>query len=233
MFGLTVSALRATSVPSARRTNSFRIWCASSAASAASSGLITSCVIPLRSRRSTKIRPPWSRRRAAQPARIELLADELLRGLARHVGAPRGHRDSLPRTSAWATGSSCSPARRISASAGTDDHRGRRARAARLRQLALERAAGVVRVGGDAGVAQSLQQRWHERARCVGLDGDEDVDAPARPAPRRPRPPSRSAAARSRRRSRRPASAARRSPRRGSRSGRRRRWSSSRCPSGR
>ena len=48
----------------------------------------------------------------------ELLADELLRRLAGHVCAPGGHRDSLPRTSAWATGSSGSPARRISASSG-------------------------------------------------------------------------------------------------------------------
>ena len=56
---------------------------------------------------------------ARDPAREdERLADELLRRLAGHVGAPRGHRDSLPRTSAWATGSSCSPARRISASSG-------------------------------------------------------------------------------------------------------------------
>ena len=37
------------------------------------------------------------------------LADELLLRLAGHVRAPRPHRDSLPRTSAWATGSSCSP----------------------------------------------------------------------------------------------------------------------------
>ena len=36
----------------------------------------------------------------------QLLADELPGRLAGHVGAPRRHRDSLPRTSPWATGSS-------------------------------------------------------------------------------------------------------------------------------
>ena len=49
------------------------------------------------------------------PGERQLLADELLRRLAAHVGSP-AHRDSLPRTSAWATGSSCAPALRISAS---------------------------------------------------------------------------------------------------------------------
>ena len=53
---------------------------------------------------------------ARSPAREgQPLADELLGRLAAHVGAP-GHRDSLPRRSAWATGSSCAPALRISAS---------------------------------------------------------------------------------------------------------------------
>jgi hypothetical protein len=50
----------------------------------------------------------------------ERLADELLVGLAAHVGTP-GHcihqlRDSLPGRSAWATGSSCAPGLRIRAS---------------------------------------------------------------------------------------------------------------------
>ena len=232
MFGLTVSALRATSVPSARRTNSFRIWCASSAASGASSGLITSCVIPLRSRRSTKIRPPWSRRRATHPDRVSFSPTSSF------VGSPAMWVRQViatvcRRTSSWATGSSCSPATADERVVGAEDHGRRRARAAGLRQLALERAAGVVGVGCDAGVAQVFQERRHELARRVRLDGDEDVDCSEAPRRRRPRPRSRSAAARSRRRSRPRASAARRSPRRDSRSGRRRRWSSSRCPSGR
>ena len=54
-----------------------------------------------------------ARRPAGQHQR---LTDERLRRLAGHVRAPRRHRDSLPRTSAWATGSSAAPDVRISAS---------------------------------------------------------------------------------------------------------------------
>ena len=45
----------------------------------------------------------------------ERLADERLVGLAAHMSPP-DHRDSLPRRFAWATGSSCAPVLRISAS---------------------------------------------------------------------------------------------------------------------
>ena len=82
-FGLTASGARATTSPSAWRTNSLRISFASSAASGARSGLITSCVIPVRSRRSTKTSPPWSRRRATQPARVMRRSDVLRRGARR------------------------------------------------------------------------------------------------------------------------------------------------------
>src|ERR671932_445089 len=70
MRGFTVSGARATISPVARRTNSFRTSCAARAASGAVSGLTTSWQIPVWSRRSTNTSPPWSRRRAAQPARV-------------------------------------------------------------------------------------------------------------------------------------------------------------------
>ena len=88
MFGLTVSGARATTSPSAWSTNSLRISFASSAASGACSGLITSCVIPVRSRRSTKTSPPWSRRRADPAGERLARADVLLAELAAHEVAP-------------------------------------------------------------------------------------------------------------------------------------------------
>ena len=53
----------------------------------------------------------------------ERLADELLAGLAAHVGTPTDHRDSLPGRSAWATGSSCAPGLSDQRVLGPDDHR--------------------------------------------------------------------------------------------------------------
>src|SRR5205823_1264022 len=70
MRGFSVSGLRATISPPARRTNSLRTSCAACAASGAVSGLTTSWQTPVWSRRSTNTSPPWSRRRAAQPARV-------------------------------------------------------------------------------------------------------------------------------------------------------------------
>ena len=69
-FGFTSSGARATTSPSARSTNSLRTPCAASAAAGACSGLTTSWQRPARSRRSMKTRPPWSRRRWAQPASV-------------------------------------------------------------------------------------------------------------------------------------------------------------------
>ena len=116
---------------------------------------------------------------------------------------------------------------------GPDHDRRLRAGAARLGQLALQRAARVVGVGGDAAPAKVGEERRDELARPVRLDGDEDVDRRRLCGRAAPPPRARAAAARCRRRSRRRASAGRRSPRPGSRSGRRRRWSSSRSPSAR
>ena len=131
-----------------------RISFASSAASGACSGLITSCVIPVRSRRSTKTRPPWSRRRAAQPDERLARADVLLAELAAH-DVPPGHADSLPTISARASGSSACPGRRSTALSRADDDGRRGAEARRLGQLALQRAPGVVGVDGDARAARA------------------------------------------------------------------------------
>ena len=70
MFGLTVSGERATTVPSARSTDSTRAAWATARAAGATSGSMTSWTIPERSRRSMKTRPPWSRLRAVQPEAI-------------------------------------------------------------------------------------------------------------------------------------------------------------------
>ena len=69
-FGLTFSGARAATSPVARRTNSFRMSCAAAAASGDRSGLTTSWLMPVESRRSMKTSPPWSRRRATQPASV-------------------------------------------------------------------------------------------------------------------------------------------------------------------
>ncbi len=69
-FGLTVSGSRFTTAPAALRTSSARSLWPSSNAPPASSGLKTSWTSPVRSRRSMKIRPPWSRRRCTQPATL-------------------------------------------------------------------------------------------------------------------------------------------------------------------
>ena len=127
IFGFTVSGERAATSPRAWSTNSLRISCASSAAAGERSGLITSCVTPVRSRRSTNTSPPWSRRRATQPARARLLPDVLRAELAAHQVAPAHDPDSLPTISAWSTASSAAPVARNVALLGADDDRHTRA----------------------------------------------------------------------------------------------------------
>ena len=70
MFGFTFSGERAVTSPVARRTNSLRMSWAALAASGERSGLTTSWPTPVESRRSTNTSPPWSRRRATQPASV-------------------------------------------------------------------------------------------------------------------------------------------------------------------
>ena len=85
-------------------TSSARRLPAAAWASGASSGRKTSCSSPVRSRRSMKISPPWSRRRCTQPATRTSLAHVVLAQLAGPVGAvavgARGlHAPTIPRTS--------------------------------------------------------------------------------------------------------------------------------------
>ncbi len=68
ILGLTVPSSRRTTSPSTLSTCSERSVPASACASGDVSGWKTSWSTPLRSRRSMKIRPPRSRRRATQPA---------------------------------------------------------------------------------------------------------------------------------------------------------------------
>ena len=66
--GLTCPASRRTTRPATLTTCSERSRSAAAKASPLVSGWKTSCSSPERSRRSMKIRPPWSRRRCTQPA---------------------------------------------------------------------------------------------------------------------------------------------------------------------
>ena len=92
-------------------------------------------------------------------------ADVLLAELAAHDVAP-GHADSLPTTSARASGSSACPGRRSTAPSGADDDGRRGAEAGRLGQLALQRAAGVVGVDGERRARAA--RRACARPRCRG-----------------------------------------------------------------
>src|SRR4051812_25710640 len=67
-LGLTLPGSRLTTSPAADSTCSGRSRWASAWAPGAVSGWKTSCTTPERSRRSMKIKPPWSRRRCTQPA---------------------------------------------------------------------------------------------------------------------------------------------------------------------
>ena len=67
-FALIVSSLRRSISPRTIRTHSERSAWARAWASGADSGRKTIWTSPVLSRRSTKIRPPWSRRRWTQPA---------------------------------------------------------------------------------------------------------------------------------------------------------------------
>ena len=60
-------------LPLTARTNSLRQASALWNASSPYCGLMTSCTIPLLSRRSMKMRPPWSRRVFTQPASVSSL----------------------------------------------------------------------------------------------------------------------------------------------------------------
>ena len=141
----------------------------------ARSGLTTSWETPVRSRRSTKTSPPWSRRRATQPASVSRSPDVLGPRLAAHQVAP-AHADSLATSSSSGRARPSAPARGASRLAADDDRR-RRSESSGLGQLALERASRVVGVGGDAGAAQLGEPREHALARRAVVEREEDVDA--------------------------------------------------------
>ena len=133
------------------------------AASGACSGLTTSCVTPVSSRRSMKTRPPWSRRRAAQPASVTV------RPSCSGRGSPQRRSRQLMRAS---VATSSSSARRFVAARpddaralGVDDHGRPRAEPAGLRELALLRSACVVGVARDAARREAARS---SRARARG-----------------------------------------------------------------
>ncbi len=66
---------RMETVPETLRQNSLRRLCATA------SSRMTTCTTPLASRRSMKATPPWSRRRATQPASVTSLSTSLDRRL--------------------------------------------------------------------------------------------------------------------------------------------------------
>ena len=228
--GLTVSGERRTTGPRARTTNSFRSCVRHLGGPGRVHGVDHDLDdSPSSSRRSTKTSPPWSRRVATQPATVT--SGPRPRGAAscRVISRQRviverswevGERNRL-------LGRPPAPDHRA---VGADDHDRARAGPASLRELALERAAGVVGVAGDpastqighaaSGPARAGRRRRRRRRR--GRVG----------TPSRLRSRARAAIARSRPRSRSRASAARRSARRGRRSARRRRASTVRLASG-
>ena len=179
-----------------------RTPCATSAASGACSGLITSCATPVSSRRSMKTRPPWSRRRAAQPASVSALPVVLGAELAARRSR-QSHRASAsrelarvgpPRPAARAADRRAAPAPTTTIASRAE--RGARASAG------PSRAAGVVDVGarGPRGAAPAtsgaprLRSPLVERRRRRRAARGSAVDALGLRA--------RAGAARSRRRSR-------------------------------
>src|SRR5438552_2694355 len=186
MPGLTVSGVRLTTVPCAWITNSLRSSCAVPAASGAFSGLITSWRTPPSSRRSTKIRPPWSRRRATQPASVTARPSSSGRSelpwMSRQTGLMS--QPSVGRSRAERSEQIVESDDLLGLAAATDggvpcaDHDDRaRARTPRLRHLALDAAACVVRVACEPGATQLAHRLQDALARRHVLEDEEDVDA--------------------------------------------------------
>ena len=229
-FGLTLPASRRTTCPAAEITCSGRSRSAAACASPrAVSGWKTSCTSPVRSRRSMKISPPWSRRRCTQPA-------------TRTVSPTRAASSSPHQASRYSlargglTGSPCAMwCMTVPVSTSlllsrlhvlqrralvAEDRNVAGARAVGLLELALERAAGRARVaprgprGGRrprAGTRRRAARAWRRR-RTGRAAAPPRARASRRAGSARRRPPSPC-----------PASAGRRSARSARRSGRRRR----------
>ena len=214
---MTASGARATTSPSARSTNSFRTRVRGAlAASGARSGLTTSWQTPVSSRRSTKTSPPWSRRRAAQPASVTRSPTCSRRG-PRRTRRSRQLIEQLRerRAGHLAIGAAARSRRRaarsVAPSASTDEVP--RARALRLRELALQRAARVVGVAARRPARGARPSAAEPSRRSTPSSKAKKTSMPAA---RRCHPGlarEQAGAARSQPRNRRRASAGRRSPR--------------------
>ena len=117
----------------------------------------------------------------------EARADVLITKLAAH-DVPPAHPDSLPTMSAGAIGSSACPGRRSTALSPDDDRR-RGAESGRLRQLALQRATGVVRVRSNPPARNSASQRATSCRGAPSSSAKKTSIAGGSRSP--PRPPSR------------------------------------------
>ena len=220
-FGLTVSAARFTTSPVAWMTNSLRSSCASRPRPARVGVDHELRPCRLRSRRSTKTSPPWSRRVSTQPATVTRPAGVGAPQLAAHRSRQAGYSSASVVHDAVVL---AAPAHLVRPVGARDDDR-LRAEPLGLGELPLHRAASVIGVD-RAALARHFAICGRTRPRSSGcLERDEEVE-PRRLRLSRPPAPSRASAARARRRSRSPASAARRPPRRDRRTGRRRRSSS-------
>lgn len=82
ILGLTSSGARSRILPVAWRTNSSRTDSAKLKASLVS-GVMTSWMMPVWSRKSIKMRPPWSRRELTQPSTITCLPKKLCKSFAK------------------------------------------------------------------------------------------------------------------------------------------------------
>ena len=154
--------------------------------------------MPVRSRRSMKIRPPWSRRRWTQPA---TRASESTRSASTwphqvsrypfgaqwrrlaHASPPVISSTRLPVSTVR-----CSPVLHVAqlrGAVGLEDEDAAGADPVGVLELALEAAAGEVELGREAGVAQLDGQRHRPLALARVGDRDEGVAA-ARLAPPRP-----------------------------------------------
>lgn len=84
ILGLISSGARSRILPVAVKTNSSRTDSARVKASLIS-GVTTSWMIPVWSRRSMKIRPPWSRRELTQPDTVTVLPKKLCKSFAKFL----------------------------------------------------------------------------------------------------------------------------------------------------
>ena len=154
--GFTVSGVRRTTSPPRAEHELVADACASSAAAGACSGLITSWQMPVSSRRSTKTRPPWSRR-VSRPAGERDGASRVAPRAARRTSRRASSQELLQMLDVADLDVELARAPEGPPVRGEDDCRARVLLA--VAQLALERAPGVVGVGGEPRGAQLARRR--------------------------------------------------------------------------